>query len=173
MLGWDAEGDPGRLDLALGAHETLGHRRLGDQERTGDLLRRETAERAQRQRHLRLERQRRVTAGEDQLQALVGKRALLHRFLCGRVVDGLGYLEQARLGQQRAVAADAVDRTPASRRHEPAGGIRGRALDRPAFRGGRKCLLRGLLGEVEVAEEADERSEDAPPQLAEGLLEGQ
>jgi len=97
----------------------------------------------------------------------------LHRFLCGRVVDGLGYLEQARLGQQRAVAADAVDRTPASRRHEPAGGVRRCALRRPAFGGDRKRLLRGLLGEVEVAEEADERIEDAPPQLAEGLLEGQ
>jgi hypothetical protein len=34
-----------------------------------------------------------------------------------------------------------------------------------------KRLLRGFLGDVEVAEEADQRSEDVAPVLAEGLLE--
>jgi hypothetical protein len=47
----------------------------------------------------------------------------------------------------------------------------GHAVPRPALRGDREGLLRGLLGEVEVAEEADERGEDAPPLLAERLLE--
>jgi hypothetical protein len=42
---------------------------------------------------------------------------------------------------------------------------------RPALGGDREGLLRGFLGEVEVAEEADERSEDAAPLLAERLLE--
>jgi len=37
--------------------------------------------------------------------------------------------------------------------------------------GDRERLLRGFLGEVEVAEVADEGREDAPPVLAEGLLE--
>ena len=46
-----------------------------------------------------------------------------------------------------------------------------RAVARPALRGDRERLLRGLLGEVEVAEEADERGQDAAPLLAEGLLE--
>jgi hypothetical protein len=41
----------------------------------------------------------------------------------------------------------------------------------PALGGDRERLLRGFLGEVEVAEEADEGSEDAAPLLAERLLE--
>jgi hypothetical protein len=47
----------------------------------------------------------------------------------------------------------------------------GGAVARPALGGDRERLLRGLLGEVEVAEEADERGEDAPPLVAERLLE--
>jgi hypothetical protein len=45
------------------------------------------------------------------------------------------------------------------------------AVARPALRRDRERLLRGFLGEVEVAEEADERSEDAAALLAERLLE--
>ena len=50
-------------------------------------------------------------------------------------------------------------------------GARGHAVARPALGGDRERLLRGLLGEVEVAEEADEGSQDAAPLVAEGLLE--
>ena len=73
---------------------------------------------------------------------------------------------------QRLLAADAVDRAVARGGHEPRARVRGRALARPALRGDRERLLRGLLGEVEVAEEADQRGDDAPPLIAEGLLEG-
>ena len=45
------------------------------------------------------------------------------------------------------------------------------AVARPARRGDGEGLLRGFLGEVEVAEKADQRREDAAPLLAEGLLE--
>jgi hypothetical protein len=47
----------------------------------------------------------------------------------------------------------------------------GSAVARPALGGDRERLLSGFLGEVEVAEEADERSQDAPPLVAERLLE--
>jgi hypothetical protein len=47
----------------------------------------------------------------------------------------------------------------------------GHAVARPALGGDRKRLLRGLLGEVEVAEEADQRSEDAAPLVPEDLVE--
>ena len=47
----------------------------------------------------------------------------------------------------------------------------GRALARPALGGDRERLLRGLLGEIEVAEEADQGGEDATPLLAEDLLD--
>ena len=53
--------------------------------------------------------------------------------------------------------------------HAP--GFVGRAVARPALGGDRERLLRGFLGEVEVAEEADQRSEDAAPLLAEDLVE--
>jgi hypothetical protein len=42
---------------------------------------------------------------------------------------------------------------------------------RPARGRQRERLLRGFLGEVEVAEEADQAGEDAPPFLPEDLLE--
>jgi hypothetical protein len=39
------------------------------------------------------------------------------------------------------------------------------------FGGDRESLLRGFLGELEVAEEADQGSEDTAPLVTEGLLE--
>lgn len=45
------------------------------------------------------------------------------------------------------------------------------ALVRPALGGDREGVLRGLLGEVEVAEEADQRRQDATPLVAEYLLD--
>ncbi|HEY3149298.1 MAG TPA: hypothetical protein VGJ75_23245, partial [Dongiaceae bacterium] len=50
--------DVGGHDLALRPDDALRHRRLGDQERGGDLLGRETGDRAQGERDLRLLRQR-------------------------------------------------------------------------------------------------------------------
>ena len=47
----------------------------------------------------------------------------------------------------------------------------GRAVARPALGGDRERLLGGLLGELEVAEEADQGREHAAPLVAEGLLE--
>jgi hypothetical protein len=66
---------------------------------------------------------------------------------------------------------DAVDRAVARRRDQPRRRVGRLAVARPALGGDRERLLRGFLGEVEVAEEADQRSEDAAPVLAEGLLE--
>ena len=60
----------------------------------------QAAERAQGQGDLRLERERRMAAGEDQLEPLVGKGRLLHL-----VLHGLGHVEQARLLGERPVAA--------------------------------------------------------------------
>ena len=158
---------PGRLDLALGADEPLRHRRLGDQEGARDLLGVEAAERAQRQRHLRLGRQRRVAAGEDQLEPLVGERASPS----SSSSTASRHLEQLRLGGERAVAADPVDRAVAGGGDQPGARVRRRAVAGPALGGGRERLLGGLLGEVEVAEEADQGGQDAAPLLAEDPLD--
>jgi hypothetical protein len=108
-----------------------------------------------------------VAAGEDELEPLVGEDRLVQRILGYRFGD----FEKARLRGQRPIAADAIDGPVARRRHQPRAGAGGDAVSRPALRGDRERLLRGFLGEVEVAEEADERSEDAAPLVAEDLIE--
>ena len=96
----------------------------------------------------------------------------------GKAVASIVVLHGARappsssgLRGQGAVAADAVDRPVARRRHQPGAGVGRGPLARPALGGDREGLLGGFLGEVEVAEEADQRSEDPAPLLAEGPLE--
>ena len=84
---------------------------------------------------------------------------------------GFRHVEQAGLRRERAVAADAVDRAVAGGRHQPGARVVGRPVARPALGGDRERLLGGFLGEVEVAEEADQAGEDAAPLVAEGLLE--
>ena len=56
-------------------------------------------------------------------------------------------------------------------RDQPGARVRWLAVARPAFGRDRERFLSGLLGKVEVAEEADQGSEDAAPMLAEGLLD--
>jgi hypothetical protein len=46
-----------------------------------------------------------------------------------------------------------------------------RTVPRPALGGDRERLLRGFLGELDVAEEAQERGEDAAPLVAEDRVE--
>ncbi len=52
-----------------------------------------------------------------------------------------------------------------------ADGIPGDAVARPALGCAREGVLRGFLGEVEIAEEADQGGDDAAPVLAEGVLD--
>jgi hypothetical protein len=158
----DAERDAGGLDLVLGADQPLRHRRLRDEEGAGDLLGGETAERSERESHLGLERERRMTAGEEQLQPLVGDlrflQLVLHRFRA---------IQQPVLLGQGSVAADPVDRPVARRGHQPGPRVLGRPVPRPALRRDRERFLSGLLGELEAPEEADQAGEDAAPLLSE------
>jgi len=124
------------------------------------------AERSEGERDLRVGGECRMAAGEDQLEPFVREGRRVHLFL-----RSLRRLEQAGLRGQRAIAADAIDGTIARRRHQPGAGVRGSPVPRPALGGDREGLLRGLLGEVEVAEEADQGREDVPPLVAEDLLE--
>jgi len=108
-----------------------------------------------------------MAAGEDELQALVADG----RWLFDLVLHGLRRVEQPRLGGERALAPDAVDRAVAGRRDEPGDGVVGRAVARPALGGDGERVLGGLLGEVEVAEEADQGRQDAAPLAPEDLLD--
>jgi hypothetical protein len=108
-----------------------------------------------------------MAAGEHELQPLVGDRRLV-QLVHGRL---RWELELPQLARERPVAPDAVDRAVARRRRQPRARVLRRALARPALGRERERLLRGLLGELEVAEEADQAGEDAAPLVAEGLLE--
>ena len=70
-----------------------------------------------------------------------------------------------------ATRLEIVERAVPRRRDEPRARAPGDPVARPALRRGQERLLRGFLGEVEVAEEADQRSEDTAPLVAEGPLE--
>src|SRR5919204_3477262 len=122
----DAERDPGGLDLALRANEALGHGRLGNEEGAGNLIRPQPAERSQGKRDLGVKRQRRMAAGEDELQPLVRDRLVRDRDLVHALLQALPHVELTDLRREGAIAADAVDRAVSPRYHEPpAWGFRG------------------------------------------------
>jgi hypothetical protein len=106
-----------------------------------------------------------VATREDQFQPFVGNRRLVHLLLrCDR-------LQQAGLLGEFPLAPDTVDRAVARGGDEPGAGVARRAIARPALGRDRKGLLGGLLGEVEIAEKADQAGEYAAPFVAEDLLE--
>ncbi len=166
VTGRHPERNGGRLDLALGPHQSLRHRLFRHQKGPGDFVGGEATEGAQRQGHLSLDGERRVTAGEDELQALIRKTHSWHGALRG----GLA-LQEDRLGRQGLVAANAVDGTVARRGQQPGPSVVGIPIAGPALGGDGEGLLSGLLGEIEVTEEADQGSDDAAPFVSERLLE--
>ena len=140
----------------------------GNEKGARDLLGRETTDRAQRQRDLRFARQRRVTTGEDQAKPIVFDAALVvlirdetHRFsIIGGAVDR---------GWSARVASQPIDRTKARRADQPRARIVWNCVGaRPLLDGDGERVLHRLLGEIEVAEETDERREDASGLLAKG-----
>ncbi len=157
---------PASLIFRLRPREPPLHRLLGNEERACDLLRAEPPERTQGQRDLRLGTERRMAAGEDQLQPLVREGRLVRL-----VLHDPGRLEQPRLLGERPFAAQPVDRPVARRDRQPRARVGRYAVARPALGCDRERLLRGFLGEVEIAEEADQVGEDAAPLVAEDLLE--
>jgi len=65
----------------------------------------------------------------------------------------------------RRLPAQPVDRAVAGGGDDPGAGIRRDTVARPALRGDRERLLDGVLGEVEVAERADQDRDRAPELL--------
>jgi hypothetical protein len=107
-----------------------------------------------------------MAAGEHELEPLVGDRRVVHLVL-GR----FGHVEQPRLLAERPLATDAIDRAVAPRGDEPGARVARRSRSRPPLGRNRERLLRGLLGELEVAEEADQARQYVAPLVPEGLLE--
>src|SRR5215218_11013249 len=108
-----------------------------------------------------------MAAGEDEAQSFVKPTA----FRIHVRLRDLESREQLGLARECAVAADAVDRPIARRRQQPGAGAVRHSLDRPALECDGDGVLKGVLGEVEVAEDADQACENAPPLGAEDALE--
>src|SRR5437763_2826613 len=108
-----------------------------------------------------------MAAGKDQLEALVLDRRIVVELVHRRLRN----LEQSGLLSQRPLPPDAVNGPVTGTREQPGAWVIGNAIARPPFGGHRERLLSGLLGEVEVAEETDQRGEHPAPLLAEDLLQ--
>src|SRR5207245_264500 len=155
-------------DLPLCAHQPLRDRGFGDQERARDLRRGEADDASQRERDLRLARERGVAAREDKLEPLVGN---VHVQLggLGGSEGGTAPLNECELLAIARVAAEAVD--PVALRHdeEPGAGVARDPVPRPVLERADERVLDALLGDVEIAEGADERRGEPAGLLAEDL----
>ena len=167
---WHAVRDAGVADLVLGAHEALGHRRLGHQKGAGDLGRRESDHGTQRQRDLRVEREGRMAAGEHEAQeVVVGPARLPSSSSIGSGsspasmrATSWSFVSPGRVATQR------VDRLVARHGREPRTGTARNAVAPPSVDGEREGVLRAFLGEVPVAGGPDDRADHAAPFVAEG-----
>jgi hypothetical protein len=117
-----------------------------------------------------------MAAREDQAQPVVAHRALVGRLLGARnpfdwLVAGV---QQRRLGVAliaRGFAAQAIDRPVAGGGDDPPGRARRQPFGRPAPDGDRERVLDRFLGDVDVAEDADQDRHGASVLLAEHTLD--
>ncbi len=167
VVGRNPERNARSADLALCAHQPLCHRRLGDEERARDLPRGQTSDLAQCQRDAALRCQRRVAAREHEREPLVGNRA--HVVLLRRKL--LEPADELCLALEDLLAADAVDGAVARGRDDPGAGRLREPFAGPTLESSRECVLHGVLGKLEIAEDAREDADGAPPFLAEDTLD--
>ncbi len=152
------------LDLGLGPADPLGHRRLGNEERGGDLAGGQAADRAQRERDGQRGGERRVAAQEHEDQCVVAPR--------GRV--GAGHRPgggELLAAPARVVAAVLIRQPAGGDPDEPSERVVGLPLGGPGCGCGDQRLLHGVLGICEVAVTADEPTEDPRRKLAQQVLE--
>ncbi len=163
----------GGPDLALGPDDPLGHGCFGHEERPRDLRRLEPAEQPQGQRDLGGLVQRRMTAGEDQPEPVVGHGLLLRRHgilrgLRGRAVQVMRL--RVPLVADR-LAAQPVDGPVAGGGHDPRAGIGRQAVRGPPGRRHGERVLDRFLGGVDIAEKADQGGNAATVLAAEDSLD--
>ena len=162
-------------DLALRPDQALGEGRLGDQERPGDLGCCEAAERPQREGDARIHRERRMATREDEAESIIGD---------GHVVLWWPRVDRAQVRFDRGVArehlgllgqsfptTDAIDRPVPRRRRDPRSWVVRHATLRPGFERRDERVLDGFLGEVEVAQHADQRRDGAALLLAKDAID--
>ena len=166
MSGRHPKRDPGGLDLVLRAHEPLGHGRLGHEEHAGDLL----ALSPPSVRNVSATWASSASAGWQQVKMSSSRSS-------GIVVSSMASSVASGRSSRRVLSASMRSRRMRSIARlravvmSQARGLTGVPSRGQRLRGDRKRLLGGLLGEVEVAEEADQVGQDAAPLVAEGLVE--
>src|SRR5262245_39907342 len=165
--------DAGARDLLLCPSHALSDRCFGDQECTRDFRDGETPKRAQSKCDLRLGRERGVATGEDQAELIVGNRRVLNI-----VLRTLSPLIQTECKRQLATPGfddpevpKPVNRFASSGRRKPrAWGCR-HAVLWPPLKSGHERVLKRILGEVEVAQESNQRCQDCAGLRLENPLE--
>ncbi len=123
-----------------------------------DFLGRETADFAQGERHLRIGRERRVAAGENEPQAIILDRLAVR--WSGLVDDCIHLLGDILHRVEPRAPAYAIDRLEPTRGYQPRARIRRDAVAGPLLERCAKSIVQRLLGEVEVAQQPDQRGED-------------
>ena len=155
--GWHGVGDVRGGDLLLGAGDPGGHGRLADQERPGYVRGGYAADQPQRQSHLRLGGQRRVTAGEHQPEPVIGKPYRR------RELGVFRHDQQGQLALERTVTAEVIQRDAPGHSGQPGTWARRDAVASP---GGQRLdvgILDRFLGGVDVAGHAHRRGEHVGP----------
>jgi hypothetical protein len=164
-------------DLAFGPQETLGHRRLGDQEGSSDLRRGQAADRAQGQRDLGLLGQRGMAAQEDETELVVVERPGAALFELGVQAVGPGRVDRLQPdgGQfpdrSLGLAAQPVQHPVARDRREPGARIVRGPVPAPAFPCREQCLAVSILSQLEVAAAGHQRAQDPPGLGPDDVLE--
>ncbi|HZM94495.1 MAG TPA: hypothetical protein VFB92_13780 [Vicinamibacterales bacterium] len=123
-----------------------------------DFLGREAAYLTKRQCDLGIWGKRRMTAREDQSQTIVFERLLVDG---DRIDRGLQLLRELRdRGVETRSSAEDVDGLEATGGDEPRERVTRQPVARPFLDRGREGLVEGLLGQVEVTDEPNERGQD-------------
>jgi len=156
--GRDGERHAAVAQLALGPGQPLGQRALRDEERAGDLRRPEARDGAQGQRHLGVDRERGMTAREEELELRVGQ-AVGRAFVCDLALDRV---EDVRVEQDLAPASRGP-RRPARHHGQPGARAGGNTASRPGLQCGDEGVLDGVLRARQVAQLARKRGDDRRP----------
>ncbi len=167
LLRWQLEWDARFGDLAPGAQQALRQGRFRQAEGARDLGRGQATQGAQGQRHLRLGRQRGMTADEQQAQAIVPDGVRLFHHGCRQVRQhGLG------IGDSPARAPYVIEARVARHGTEPGGGIGRDARLRPHFQRLAARFLQHVFRQAQVAKAPHQAGQHPAPFLAEDAFDG-
>src|SRR5579883_3637297 len=103
-----------------------------------------------------------MAAGEDELEAFIGNRSIVHVLYSSLLLLLKQSLKQGLFARQRAFTSQAVNGLMAGRCQKPGTWIARRAINRPAFKRHQQGVLQRILGQLEISHCADERRKDAP-----------